>query len=589
MAVKRSFRKRVLLSTALLAACAGLFQPHAFAEDFQDALVAAYQRNPRLMAERARVREADENYVQAQAGGRFTITAEGNSGFTRSKTPASPFPPSDGLNYLRPRTGQVTLVQPLYQGGRIKGLKSQAKSGILAARQGLRNAEQTVLLSAATAYLDVLRDEEAAVIRRNNVSVLTRQRFAAQDRFDVGEGTRTDIAQAEARLASAEIGLSQADAQLAISRAAYMRYMGHAPLDLATPPQFVLPETLYASQIRARANNPQLVASRYNENAAQAAVYVAKSASRPTVALNGALQGSRDSSANIPRASSASVTAQVRIPIWSGGLNRSRVRAAKHAKTRSKFETRETELAVDEAVANLWAQVVASERALISSRKQVAAAEIAFEGVELEQQVGTRSTLDVLDAEQELLNAKLTVVQAERNLNVAGYQLLVTLGGFDAYSLQLPVEQYDPNRNFDYVTSSPYAHIPFNGVIPIGEKVIGGAANVVDQIVPLGKKVIRDTSDLVDALVPGDARVFSKVGQDVSDLGEALATAGGPETEDGSAPRGNVVGRFVKQVPNIPASLVEAVLIGDPEAKNADPDAIEPDPELILLEVKPKP
>lgn len=565
--MRHSSRKYFMLSVvSLVTLCAGLVQPQAFAEDFQQALIAAYQRNPGLMAERARVREADENYVQAQAGGRFSVTAEASGGFSRTKAPASAFSLNDGLDYLRPRTGQVVVVQPLYQGGRVKGLKAQAKSGILAARQGLRNAEQTVLLSAATAYLDVIRDEAVASIRRNNVSVLTRQRFAAQDRFDVGEGTRTDIAQAETRLASAEIGLSQADAQLATSRAAYMRYMGHAPSALVTPPSYILPTTLMASQLRARANNPQLVASRYNENAAQAAIYVAQSAGRPTLALNGALQGSRDSNANIPRASSASVTAQVRIPIWSGGVNRSRVRAAKHAKTRSKFETREVELAIDEAVANLWAQVVASERALVSSLKQVSAAEIAFEGVELEQQVGTRSTLDVLDAEQELLNAKLTVVQAERNLGVAGYQLLVTMGGFDAYSLQLPVDHYDPSQNFNEVTRSPYAHIPFN--------------NVIGKIQPLGQKIAKDASNVVDALAGRGLGGRSLEGAGL-DAGEAAA--------DDVGASGNVVTRLVKQVPDIPRSAVESLFPYDPKAKNAVPERINPNPELILLDVKPKP
>lgn len=529
----------------------------ASAEDFQQALVSAYQHNPRLMAERARVREVDENYVQAQAAGRFTINANASVGESRSEI--SPTFLDGGVFNATPHSAQLTIVQPLYQGGRVKALKAQAKAGILSARQGLRDAEQNLLLSAATAYLDVLRDEEAAIIRRNNVRVLTRQRFAAQDRFDVGEGTRTDIAQSDARLAASEIGLANADASLAVSRAAYVRFVGHAPANLTPPPRFILPSTLLEALNRGRVNNPQLIAARYNENAAQSSIAVAKSAGRPTLALNGSLQGTRESSANVLRSESASITAQLRIPIYAGGLNQSRVRAAKQAKIRSKFETRETEQAVDQTVANLWAQVVASERSLVASKKQVAAAEIAFEGVELEQQVGTRNTLDVLDAEQELLNAKLSVVQAERNLNVATYQLLVTIGGFDAYSLQLPVDAYDPRLNFDRVTANPFA-----GYFPVPIEKIGTQ--------------IPDIPDVPIALV---TPYIKKIGTDTLDLAKALLPT--------KAER--VTGKIIKQLPDIPKSALDATTISDPfdpGTKPADPEAIDPKPILIITKQKPK-
>lgn len=545
----------------------------ANAEDFQQALVSAYQHNPRLMAERARVREIDENYVQAQAAGRFTVNANAQVGESHSE--------SGGIfgsnSNLTPHSASLTIVQPLYQGGRVKGLKAQAKAGVLSARQGLRNAEQNLLLSASTAYLDVLRDEEAAIIRRNNVRVLTRQKFAAQDRFDVGEGTRTDIAQSDARLAAAEIGLANADASLAVSRAAYVRFVGHVPENLTPPPQFILPPTLLEALNRGRANNPQLVAARYNENAAQSAIAVAKSAGRPTLALNGSLQGARESSANVPRSESASITAQLRIPIYSGGLNQSRVRAAKQAKIRSKFETRETELAVDQTVANLWAQVVASDRSLVASRKQVAAAEIAFEGVELEQQVGTRNTLDVLDAEQELLNAKLSVIQAERNYNVATYQMLVTIGGFDAYSLQLPVDTYDPQRNFDRVTINSFGKYVPNSIETALDNIPEKTTSAAEFV---GGKVSKDLIDLANALLPDPAST-EKIGKDVSDLAKAVV----PE------PVYDATGKLIKQIPDIPVSALDAVTIDDPfdpGTKPADPEAIDPEPVLIITEQKPK-
>lgn len=543
----RASFNRLSFSLGLLAVSFTALSSASAAEDFTGALVSAYQNNPRLMAERARVREVDENYVQAQAAGRVNASIAGSYGRTLTEIESQSFFGGTSVSddWLTPRTGQLSVVKPLYQGGRVKGLKAQAKAGILSARQGLRNTEQNILLSAATAYLDVLRDEETARIRRNNVNVLSRQMQAANDRFDVGEGTRTDIAQAETRLAAAEIGLASADAQLAVSRSAYVRFVGHAPEQLAVPPQFALPENLADAQTRGRANNPQLVAARYNENATQSSILVAKAAGRPVLSLNGALQGSRRTSANVPRSESASVTAQIRIPLYAGGGNQSRVRAAKHANTRSKFETRELERALDQAVADLWAQVIAAERSLVASRKQVAAAEVAFEGVELEQQVGTRSTLDVLDAEQELLNAKLAVVQAERNLNVTGYQLLVTMGGFDAYSLQLPVDYYDPQQNLDEVSGNPFAkkYLP---------RPLANIVKEVPEVLEQGGK---------ELLAVGGA-----IGKDVP-----------------------VVGKIARQVPDIPKSALEIIAIDDPfdpEAKAANPDSIDLVPETVKVKEK---
>ncbi len=555
--------KQVLLNSATKIIGFGLlilgFGTPAMAEDFQQALVSAYQNNPRLMAERARVREIDENYVQAQAAGRFTINSNLQVGETRTESTPSFF--GGGVFKSTPHSAQLSIVQPLYQGGRVKGLKAQAKAGILAARQGLRNAEQNLLLSAATAYLDVLRDEEAAKIRRNNVRVLTKQKQAAQDRFDVGEGTRTDIAQADTRLAASEIGLANADAGLAVSRAAYKRFVGHVPAELSKPPKYILPPTLPKAIDRGRANNPQLIAARYNENVAQSAISVAKSAGRPNLSLNGSLQGARESSVNVPRSESASITATLRIPIYSGGINQSRVRAAKQAKIRSKFETRETEQAVDQTVANLWAQVVASKRSLVASKKQVAAAKIAFEGVELEQQVGTRNTLDVLDAEQELLNAKLSVIQAERNYNVATYQLLVTIGGFDAYSLQLPLDGYDPVDNFNRVSANPFdQYLP----APLDEALDSIPETTSDTLSFVGNKVGKDLGDLSNALIPSKVGL-GKVGNDVSDLVKAIVP--------GTAHQ--------KDITKLDGSL-------ETETKNADPDFIDPEPILIITKQEAK-
>lgn len=441
--------------SAALVSFALLLSAPANAGTLQEALISAYTSNPRLQAERARVREFDENYIQARAQGRLTSSVSGNTGYSAVRRPDTNFlGQPTGMNTTvdsEPNSLQLQIIQPIYQGGRVRALKSQAKAGILAAREGLRNTEQNLLVSAATAYSDVKRDEQTAIIRRNNVRVLARQLQAATDRFEVGEGTRTDIAQAQTRLSAADIGLAQADAQLQISRAAFIRVVGYVPENLQPLPTFVLPDSLAQAQNIARENNPQLIAAFFNEQAAEAAIDVAKAASRPQFSLNGTTSRVRRQLSGLERAETASITAQVSIPIFSGGLNKSRVRAAQHARTRFMFETRDTERALDQAVAQIWAQLDAAQRSVVASKQQVEAAEFAFEGVVLEQQVGTRSTLDVLNAEQELLEARLSVINAEAGLEAAEFQLLATLGAFTVEALQLPIHQYDPTENFEAV------------------------------------------------------------------------------------------------------------------------------------------
>jgi outer membrane protein len=347
------------------------------------------------------------------------------------------------------------------------------------------------------------------------VRVLARQELAANDRFDVGEGTRTDIAQAQSRLAQAVSGLAQADAQLQSSRAAYTRIIGHPPVDLKPVPRFELPRDLPTAIYLARENNPQLLAAYFNEDAAVAAINVAKAASRPTISLNGTAGGTRNQVIGISEADQMSIAAQISIPIFSGGLNRSRVRQAKHAKTRLAFEVRDTELAVDQTIAQIWAQLDAARRTLTSSLKQVDAAEIAFEGVDLEQKVGTRTTLDVLDAEQEVLNAKLAAADAQRGVNAATFQMLTTLGVFDVDGIQLPVDEYDPRDNFE--------HVKYSGVTAI-----------VDKYVP---ELLQDT-----------VRELGEVPGDMSEVAVRLTKA---------AVLPQAAGKIISQIPDIPQVPLE--------------------------------
>ena len=437
-------RTHTWLLSAALTLC---IVPSASAQEtLQDTLASVYRTNPQLLAERARLREIDENYIQARAQGRPQLSAGGEYSYTTTNTPETSIPffgTNGGTASGTPYSAQVNLVQPIYQGGRVRALKQQAKASILAARAGLEAAENQIFLSAANAYVDVLRDEQTADIRRNNVRVLTRQLTASNDRFDVGEGTRTDIAQSESRLAASEAGLAQADAQLAVSRAQFERIVGRPPSQLAPAPDFALPRTLDEALRLARQNNPQLLSAYYNERAGEAAIDVAKAAGRPTLSLNGTVAGARNQILGIEESEQAVLAARLSVPIFSGGANASRVRQARHAKARLGYEVRDTERAVDQTVAQIWAQMEAARRIVQTSQRQVASADIAFEGVTLEQQVGTRDQLDVLNAEQEVLNARLTLVNAERNLDSAVFQLLSIIGVMDADGIALPVDRYD--------------------------------------------------------------------------------------------------------------------------------------------------
>ena len=456
-----SFRKLILaafLGSAVLAMPAqGQQIDQSAARDLQSALVSVYESNPRLLAERARLREIDETYVQARAQGRPTIggTASISQSWVNFPGGAAVFTggmETGDINISgRPNDIGVQIVQPLYQGGRVKALKEQAKLGILAARENLRSQENDLFFAAASAYVDVRRDMEAMRIRRNNVRVLSRQLEAATARFDAGTGTRTDIAQSESRMALSEAGLAQAESQLAVSNATYARLVGRPAITLTAPPIYTLPPTLPDAIAAARENNPRLIGSYFNEAAGRAAIDVAKAAGRPTISISGGLSRQREQLSQLQAIDAASLTAQITVPIYSGGGNTSRRRQAEHAKTRLAFETRDAEMAIDEAVTQIWAQLTAARASLKAAKRQVSAANLAFEGVTLEQSVGTRDQLDVLNAEQETLNAELSVIEAERNVSVATFQLLATMGVFDAQGIRLPVDGYVPNDNLDLI------------------------------------------------------------------------------------------------------------------------------------------
>lgn len=450
----------VLLGLVVFSAASPLL---AQAETLEEALISAYNHHPKLKAERARLRELDETYIQARSQGRLTSSLSGSATFNASRTPALdiPLPGFDnviesGTTVSTPIAAQVQVIQPIYQGGRVSALKSQSMASIFSAREGLRAQETQILLDTANAYVDVLRDEERASIRRSNLQVIMRQKEAADTRFEVGAGTRTDMAQAEARLAGARVGLAQADAQLQVSRASFRRLTGHLPESLQPLPTFILPDSEVRAVELAHENNPGVLAALHLEKAGDARIKAAKSVYKPTVALTGTLQAVREQAGFPERAESAAIGAQVTIPLLSGGLNKSRIREAESARTRLMFETRDTKYALEAAIMQAWAGLQAAREGLKASRVQVSAAELAFEGVKLEEEVGRRTSLDVLNAEQEVLEAKLSIVNSRSEVEKAGYRILALTGAFDAISLSLPTTIYNPQENLDDVSDDDY-------------------------------------------------------------------------------------------------------------------------------------
>lgn len=508
----------ILPSVAGLPASAQSASSPQDADTLQSVFTSVYRSNPRLLGERARLREIDENYIQARAQGRPVIRVNSELSLRAARTPetaSSFFNPSGGGGWTdgAPRSVQVDVIQPIYQGGRIKASKRQAKASIMAARANLENAENSIFLSAANAYVDVLRDEKTCEVRRNNVRVLTRQLTAASARLEVGEGTRIDTAQSQSRLAAAEAGLAQADAQLEISRLSFVRIIGRMPNQLSPPPDFILPQSLEVATTLARNNNPQLTAAYYSEKAGSAGIDVAKSLGRPSVNLQSSWSSSRQAVLGLTETDQVSLGLQLNVPIFTGGSNSSRVRQAKHAKTRLHFEARDVERAVDQAVGQAWVQIKAAERIIRTSKTQVDASNAAFDGVFLAQTVGTQTQLDVLDAEQEILDAELNLINAEQSYFSAVFELLSIIGVLDADGMDLPITQHIPGSYF--------SNVEHDGLKKAGDLFVPEAVQIIGKQIP---EIVNEPLALISSgtgkLGLGDT--VGQVGIDILELGNAV-------------------------------------------------------------------
>jgi outer membrane protein len=397
-----------------------------------EAVESAFANNPRLMSEKQTRAVADETLEQARSAMRPQLGLQGNYGtqeleFGRTfSTPGGTFP-LDG----RQERAQVGLEarQTIYAGGALAAARNQASAGVSAAEAQFRGAEQDLVLAVVTAYVDVRRAEREVSIRETNVDSLRQQVQAARDRFEVGEVTRTDVAQAEARAAGSEGELAAARSELESARATYEQIVGRPPIQLADLPAIPqIPGSLDEAIAAARSANPALVAARAQETAAEDGIDIAKGEARPRVGIVGSAGMIETYQDQTFRDTNVGITAQVTIPLYQGGLLGSKTRTARLEAERARYDRMAIEREVTARTTSAWHLVLAAREAIAASRSRVAAAEVALEGAEQELAVGTRITLDVLDQERELLEAQLGLVESERALYLAIHQLLAAVG-----------------------------------------------------------------------------------------------------------------------------------------------------------------
>jgi len=412
----------------------------------EEALAAAYVGNPTLQAQRAALRATDEQVPQALSGWRPRVALNGSAGRVWSDSSIS------GDTTLNSRQAGATLTQPLFRGFRTVNSVDAAENVVLSARSQLASVEQQILLNVAEVYSNVLRDQAVVELSVNNEQVLRRQLGATQDRFEVGEITRTDVSQAESRVARARASRITAEGQLMASRATFQRLVGVPPENLEPPAQLpALPGTLEEAVARALEEQPDVVAAVYGARAAEDVVDVVRGELLPEVSLQASHNRGWDTQVRGQRADTSQIVANVAVPLYQSGAVYSRVREAKSTAGQRRIQVEQAQVAARERAIQAWENLVSARAEIESREAQVDAATTALDGVQREAQVGARTVLDVLDAEQELFIANVDRVGAQRTQRVAAFALLAATGGLTAENLGLPVEVYDPSVHYQAV------------------------------------------------------------------------------------------------------------------------------------------
>ena len=439
---------------AILVSLLGLPSFGASAETLESVLANTYLGNPQLNAERQKLRAIDEEDTRARSGYRPKL--DFNADLTHRRTDTEP---ASALEGRRDEGGYtVRLTQPIFRGLRTINSIRKADADIYAGREDLRNLEQNVFLRAVTAYVDVIRDRAVVRLRRNNVSVLAQQKAATLDRFKVGEVTKTDVAQAKARYSGAVSDLNLAQANLKASRAVFEEVIGHNPNGLKVPRAIVkyLPRTLRESIKRGMDEHPTILAATYREMSATHTVHIIRGELLPEINFEGSFDDRFLSHQSVNRRSTTTLRGTFRMPLYAGGEISARVRQAKHVVLQRRQDLRAARRRVRADVIASWGRVVSTRAKLKADLAQVSANRTALQGVREEEKVGQRTVLNVLDAQQELLDSQVALAITRRDLLVARYQLLAATGRLSAIELGIRVAKYDPKEHYARVERKRY-------------------------------------------------------------------------------------------------------------------------------------
>lgn len=477
-----TFRRRLVATGFVIALTGAAFT--AQAETLEWALATAYQTNPQLNSQRAITRAIDENVPQALSGYRPSVSATLSAGrqYERSETEVAGSVAAAGIGGSRatgatgaaggtslartqgglrsitqgtfdPHSAGITGTQTLFNGFQTGNRVRQAEQQVSAARETLRLIEQNVLLNAATAYMNLLRDTAILELQRSNVAVLVEQLRQTRDRFSVGEVTRTDVAQAESRLAAGRSQLATAEANFTNSRAVYRQVIGVEPGKLApaSPVDRLSPSNLPGAIASGRSANPNVTAAMFGIDVQALQVKINEGALYPVLTVSANAQQNWDVSPLVKQRTTASLIGQLTVPIYRGGLFYSAVRQSKETLTQRRFDLETARDQVQASVVQAWGQLDAAKAQIAATQAQVSAAEIALNGVREEARVGQRTTLDVLNAQQELVNARVALVTAQRDRVVASYGLLSAVGRLSPIMLGLPISVYEPMVHYQQV------------------------------------------------------------------------------------------------------------------------------------------
>lgn len=424
---------------AVLAIVIGVSAP-VRAETLADALTAAYNNSGLLDQNRALLRAADEDVAQAVAATLPVISWAASASISSPRAERSK---------LIAATARVQGELTIYDSGSGAYAIEAQKEIVLGTRQSLRNIEQTVLLNAVSAYMQVRADSGFVALRQSNVGVITQELRAAQDRFDVGEVTRTDVALAEARLAGARSLLAAAEGSLARSAESYTAAVGRRPGNLSPATAAPVSKGVTDAKAYAVRNHPTLLETQHSVSAAELSIKRGEAAMNPTVTLNG--QIGIDQDRNIGQ----QIGINVGGPIYAGGALSSNVRQLMARRDAARAGLHVAALSIEQQVGNAYSYLESARASSQASNLQIRAARVAFEGIREEATLGARTTIEVLNAEQELLTAKANLIAAQADEVIASYQVLSAMGLMTATHLQLPVQQYDPAAYYNLVKDSP--------------------------------------------------------------------------------------------------------------------------------------